>query len=341
MLREKITKHSPSPVSRCDEPSLILSDGKNLSSAGKADVKLKSEVVNALWKDDVLRALDYQDIDVRVKNGVVMLNGHITSSGSQNRITTAIGAIPGIVEIKNNLISDDKLTLDAAAALGDLEHTYGCKFFTGASHGVVSINGTVRDKNIRMLAEKCVSDNPYTRGVINNIQIPGNKPMVQDQPFRQPAIGQPIYFLDWFPGVVHRVVMNPNNRRVIAMIVRGKFTSQEVDLNSEMGVAALPSERSVVIPISRVRHLTKTSGFLFINSSQRNQYMDFSPAHFIALPQGWIPPYPYCPDDVLFPVEYKDVNMQIEYLPDQYSFAALSKDTPLGEQLLANDSLGG
>lgn len=341
MLHKQITKPSPNQVSRCDEPNLILSNGKNLSPAAKMDAKLKSEIANALWKDDVLRALDYQDIDVRVKDGIVTLNGHITSSGSQNRITTALRAIPGIVEIKNNLISDDKLTLDAAAALADLEHTYGCKFFTGASHGVVSINGTVRDKNIRMLAEKCISDNPNTRGVINNIQIPGNKSTVQDQPFRQPAIGQPIYFLDWVPGVVHQVIMNPHNRRVIAMIVRGKFTSQKVDANSEMGVSALPSERSVVIPMSRVRHLTKTSGFLFINSSQRNQYMDFSPAHFIALPQSWTPPYPYCPDDVLFPVEYKDNTMQMEYMPDQYSFAALSKDTPLGEQLLANDSLGG
>lgn len=341
MLNEQITMNSPVQVSRCDERILVKDQGKGSSPAEKRDADLKTDIADALWKDDVLRALEYNEIDVRVQAGVVYLNGHITGAGSQNRITTAIRAIPGIVEIKNNLILDDQLTLDAAAALGGLEHTYGCKFFTGASHGVVSINGTVSDKNIRVLAEKCVSENPNTRGVINNIQIPGNKPMVQDQPFRQPAIGQPIYFLDWVPGVVHRVIMNPNNRRVIAMIVRGKFTSQQLESNSGMGVTALPSERSVVIPIRTVRHLTKTSVFLFINSSQRNQYMDFSAAHFIPAPRSWIPPYPYCPDEVLFPVEYKDTNMQIEYMPDQYSVAALSKDTPLGKGLLANDSLGG
>jgi hypothetical protein len=69
--------------------------------------------------------------------------------------------------------------------------------------------------------------------------------------------------------------------------------------------------------------------------------MEFSPAHFIAPPQNWAPPYPYCPEDVLFPVEYKEENMQTEYKLDQYSFMALSKLTPLGKQLLANDSLGG
>jgi hypothetical protein len=229
-----------------------------------------------------------------------------------------------------------------AAELGSLEHTYDCKFFTGASHGLISLNGTARDKTIRMLAEKYASKIPNTRGVINNIQVPGSGKMeMQDQPFLQPVIGQTIYYLDWVSGVVKQVVLNLNNRRVIAMIVQGKFTSQQDELNSMNDGETHSPERLVIIPMRMVRHLTKTSGFLYINSDQRNQYMDFLPAHFIAPPQNWVPPYPYCPEDVLFPVEYKDENMQTEYKFDQYSFVALSKLTPLGKQLLANDSLGG
>jgi hypothetical protein len=140
---------------------------------------------------------------------------------------------------------------------------------------------------------------------------------------------------------VDKVIVNPNNRRVIAMIVRGKFTGQQFDPNSDVEAGAFPVERSIIIPMSTVRHLTRTSGFLYINSGQKNRYMDLSLVHFITAPQSWVPPYPYCPDDVLFPVEYKEKDMQIEYKPDQYSFAKLSKDTPLGEKLLANDSLGG
>jgi osmotically-inducible protein OsmY len=341
MISEQIPKSYAQKTVRCDERVLIPEHGKELDPVEKKDAGLKTDIANAFWKDDVLRALEYHEIDVRVQNGVVHLNGHIVGTGSQNRINNALRTVAGIVEIKNHLILDEKLTLEAAAALGDLEHTYGCKFFTGTSHGVVSINGTVKDKNVRLLAEKCVSENPNTRGVINNVQVLGNEQMVQDQPFLQPAIGQTIYFLDWAFGVMDQVIINPNNRRVIAMIVRGKFTSQQPDPNSEMDANTFPVERSIIVPMSTVRHLTRTSGFLYINSSQRNRYMDLYLVHFITPPQSWVPPYPYCPDDVLFPVEYKDMNMQIEYNPDQYSFAKLSKDTPLGKQLLANDSLGG
>jgi len=340
MLNEQIQTNTKNNV-RCDERVLMPEHGRELSPLEKSDAGLKADIANALWKDDVLRMLEYYEIDVRVQNGVVHLNGHIVGTGSQNRINNAIRGVPGVVEIKNDLILDDKLTLDVAVALGSLEKVHDCKFFTGASHGVVSINGTVKDKNVRLLAEKCASDNPYARGVINNIQVLGNKQVVQDQPFLQPVIGQTIYFLDWVSGVVKQVIMNPNNKRVIGIVVEGKFTSRRVELNSGTDADTLPLERSIVIPVSTIRHLTRTSGFLYINSNQRNQYMDFFPIHFITAPRSWAPPYPYCPDDVLFPAEYKDNNMQIEYKSDQYSFAALSKDTSFGKQLLANDSLGG
>lgn len=32
-------------------------------------------------------------------------------------------------------------------------------------------------------------------------------------------------------------------------------------------------------------------------------YSDFDLSGFIAPDKAWTPPYPYCPDDVLFPVE--------------------------------------
>ena len=175
MLNDQVPKTISTPASRCDERVLIMDYGKDLSPVEKRDAEIKHEIANSLWKDNVLRTLDYDEIDVRVKNGVVYFNGHITNSSSQSRIENAIQAIPGIVEVRNNLVLDDKLTLDVATALSDLERTYHCKFFTGAIYGVISIGGTVSDRKIRSLAEKCASANPNTRGVINNIQVSGSK----------------------------------------------------------------------------------------------------------------------------------------------------------------------
>jgi osmotically-inducible protein OsmY len=320
---------------------LIVEHGRSLSPAEKKDAALKADIADALWKDDVLRKLDYYEIDTWVKDGVVTLNGYISSSGSQNRVVNALHMISGIVEIKNNLVSDDKLTLNVAVALGTLEHTYDCKFFTGASHGVISINGVVKNQQIRLLAEKCASDVPSTRGVINNIQVTGAKLEAQNLPFLQPTIGENIYFLDWVTGVVKKVIINPNNRRVIAMIIQGKFISQQDELNLTDSSQVRTRERLVIVPMNTVRHLTKVSGFLYINSNQTDKYMDFFPAYLMSPAKDWVPPYPYCPEDVMFPVEYKENTAQVEYKLEQYSFAALSKHTRLGEQLLENDSLGG
>jgi osmotically-inducible protein OsmY len=341
MFPAQIPRINHDEFSRCEEQRQMTNHRKSLSPAQKTDAAIKEYIYHALWKDDVLRAIEYYEIDVHVKNGVVYLHGHIAGTTSQSRIENAIRAIPGIVGIKNNLVLDDKLTLEVATSLGELEHSYDCKFFTGASHGVVSLNGTVSDENVKLLAEKRAASNPDVRGVINNVRVSGTEQELQDQPFLQPIIGEIIYFLDGVSGVVKQVIINPNNRRVIAMIVEGRFTDQQDELNSLTdGKARLP-EQLVVVPMNAVRYLTKVSGFLSINSNERNRYIEFNPTRFFAPKNGWKTPHPYCPDDVLFPVEQREVEYQIlEQLP-RSPFVVALQEQALWEQLLADESLGG
>jgi hypothetical protein len=69
--------------------------------------------------------------------------------------------------------------------------------------------------------------------------------------------------------------------------------------------------------------------------------MDFDPTLFNSPKNDWKAPYPYCPDDVLFPVEKREVEYQIlEQLP-RSPFVVAWVEQPLSEELLANDSLGG
>src|SRR6266508_177847 len=120
--------------SRCEESSEITDHRKSLSPSQKTDTAIKELVDRAIWNDDVLRALEYYEIDTHVKNGIVYLHGHIVSTTSRSRLENAIRSIPGILGIQNNLVLDDKLTRDVAVSLGELEQMYDCKFFTGASH---------------------------------------------------------------------------------------------------------------------------------------------------------------------------------------------------------------
>jgi osmotically-inducible protein OsmY len=332
MYQEQALQMNPDEITRCEEQKESTDHGKSLSPIQKTDAAIETSIYNALWKDEVLRALDYYEMDVHVINGVVYLNGHIAGTSSQNRVNYAIQAIPGILGIKNNLVLDDKLTCEVAASLGELEHTYHCKFFTGVSHGVVLLNGEVGNPDVRMRAEKCAGGHPKVRGVINNIRVPGFDLGVQDHRFLQPSIGKKIYFRDGISGFVSKIVINPDNRRVVAMIIRGSFDeSREYPtfLNNNDGRSL---EQQLVIPMSVVKQLTNSSGFLNIPSNDFTKYQAFDTSRFILPNNDWMPPYPYCPDDVLFP---------IAYLKNQASAMFKVQAMKLQDELLYNDSLGG
>ncbi|HLO33575.1 MAG TPA: BON domain-containing protein [Anaerolineales bacterium] len=341
MLQAQIPGIIPAEFSRCEERSQEAERGKSLSSIQKTDAAIKETVERAIWNDDVLRAIEYYEIAVHVNNGVVYLSGHIVGTTSRSRLEKAVRAIPGIRGIKNNLVLDDKLTLEVAASLGTLEHTYSCKFFTGASHGVISLNGIVSAENVKLLAEKCVAGNPNVRAVINNIRVSGSEMELPAQPFLQPTIGEIIYFLDGISGVVKQVIINPNNRCVVAMTVWGQFADQRQDLKSLNSAKARSPERLVVLSMDLIRYMTRVSGFLTINSHDRTRYMDFDLNRFSTPKSDWKAPYPYCPDDVLFPVEKQQVKFQVlEQLP-RPPLVVAPEEQLLWEQLLANDSLGG
>jgi len=341
MFQVQTTKTDSSKFSRCDGSEQLTEHGNALSPAQRSDAAIKENIYHAFWKEDVLRSLEYFEIDVHVKNGIVHLNGHILSRASQERVESAMQGISGILGVKNHLVLDDNLTLEVATSLGALEHTYDCKFFTGASHGVVSLNGKVKNKEIKLLAEQCAAANPNVRGVIDNIQFPGIKTETQSQPFLQPAIGATIYFQDGISGVVKQVAVNPNNRRVTAMIILGRFGDQERDIQIMNNGEARQPEQRIVVPMKTVRFLTKSSGFLHIRSYESNRYMDFDPDSFIAPDPAWKPPYPYCPNDILFPVQYQDTDIQIPEEPMLFPFAGILAEESQDEESHVNDSPGG
>lgn len=331
-----VTEVNLEKFSRCEEREQVTDHGNKPSPVQKTDAAIKDSISHALWKDDVLRAIEYEQIDVHVRNGAVYLSGHIVNTSSWNRIEHALLAILGIRGFQNDLVLDDRLTNQVASSLGTLENTYDCKFFTGVSHGLVSLDGIVLDESVKLLAEKCAADHPNVRGVINHIRVSGKEFGLPDPPFLQPLIGETIYFLDGLNGVVKKVVMNPNNRRVIAMTVQGRFVDQLQDLQSLNNGGIRSPERLMVIPMELVRFLTRDSGFLRISSNERSRDLDFNPASFITPNVDWTPPHPYCPADVLFPAEHLAMNES-----HQFPFEEMSEGTSFKKQVFENDSIGG
>ena len=251
---------------------------------------------------------------------------------NQSRIENAIQSIPGIQEIKNNLVLDDKLTMEVAGSLAKLEHTFNCKFFTGVSHGAVVLRGEVSSIDVRMSAEQSAASHSKVRDVINFIRVPGVDLGIQDQRLVQPPIGKKMYFLDGISGIVRQVVINPDNRRVVAMTIQGQFDKSRRNLTYSNFSGSRSAEQLLVIPNRVMGHVTKNSGFLTIQSTDSTNYQEFEASLFIAPNIDWQPPYPYCTDDVLFPVEHRS---------NQASSTFKIEAQIMSEELLYNDSLGG
>lgn len=268
MIPRQIPQTDTDELLRCGDKSQLLAEERNGHHANaKTDEALAHEVDHALWKDSAFRVTDYDNIDMQVSGAIVYLNGHASSLTNLRQAEKSLQTIPGLLGINNHLIPDDRLLAEVATALGQLENTYNCKFFTGVSHGVVLLSGNVENTTIRLLAEKCAASNPNVRGVINSIHILGGETDSLDEPFLQPTIGEEIFFLDGISGTVQQVIINPDNRRVIAMTLQGRFENQRLELKALNDGEARPLERLIVITMNSVRYLTKVSGFLYNVSS--------------------------------------------------------------------------
>lgn len=269
----------------------------------RADSTIAEDVDQALWNDEVLKNSDYYQIDVRVQDGIVILNGHVNTSMNQWRAETAPKNIPGILGVKSHLIADDKLIYEVAGALGQVEQQEDCRFFSKVDNGVAVLVGEVSSASIRDQAEQCVAAIPWVRGVINEIRITGVEIEPGDQRFLQPLIGKDLIFNDGLSATIRSVVINPHNRRVVSIVLLGQFPDRmRQKPNSENPEENNP-ERLVVIPVRVILHLTRGGGFLQIKSTEMTQYEDFVPSRYSTPNKDWLPPYPYCTDEVLFLVE--------------------------------------
>jgi len=339
MNKEQTTTINPDKFYPCGEQNWIeTNDEKNHDPIQKMDAEIRERINQALWSDPVLRVTDNNEIEIHVRNGVVYISGHMISTTNHQRIEKALQTVDGIQGIKNSLVLDDELTLAVATALGQLEQTYQCKFFTGVSHGVVVLNGEVNSLEVRHMAEQCAASNPNVRGVINYIRVTGVDLGIQDHRLLQPPIGKEVYFHDGVSGIIRQVVINPDNRRVIAMTIQGRFYDRSQNLDLTKDNAAQPIEQLLVIPVSVMGNLTSNSGFLTIQSTDFSEYQRFEASLFMAPNEAWVPPYPYCPEDVLLPVDHEKMVGDESYQP--ISGPKMKAET-VSEQLLANDSLGG
>lgn len=265
----------------------------------RPDSAIAADVDWALWDDEVIREIDAETIDVAVHDGVVVLSGYASTPVSKARAERAARSVAGVLGVENRIVTDAELVSAVAQALARDPRTRGQRLFVHARHGIVYLSGEVASAAIRAAAEEVAAGLPTVRAVVNRVQAPGVSVDAEDLRVLQPAIGQEVYATEMLLGSVEQVVISPRNRRVTAIVVRGRFPDPERATPRMLPDQMPKQERRVVIPIRAVHEVTEGGVMLRISGIDAARYPDFDPANFVAPDAGWQPPHPYTHADVL------------------------------------------
>jgi hypothetical protein len=276
-------------------------------------------VERALWEDVVLAGIESNRIDVSASDGVIGLKGFVSNSAQKARAGEVARQISGVFAVQNCLVVDADLKLAAARAVAKVPRGQRGRIFVNAHNGYVVLNGEVPTVEARKEAETRTGKVPLIRGVINSLRVPEAGFDFSEPRAIQPRIGAEVYAKDMALGTVERVIVNPVNRLVVAILVDGSFPDPKDGRTHWFPGDSALVRRKVMIPIHAIRHLNDTAVLLEINSVEASAFENFDLASF-ALPEAnWRPPYPYPREHVLLwnPPEANSHEISVPILSEQ------------------------
>lgn len=289
-------------IEKITEEKVHLSIGKSelkKLTPYRSDSALAAGVGKALWDDVALRQTEYRQIDVKVKNSTVYLCGYVSLPSIKVRAERAALKAEGIWELENLLTVDSDLTLAVAQAIGKDVRTRKARIFTGSHNGFITLSGETSELEARIAAQEQAVSIPKVRGVFNSIRVSGEDIHTVDQRALQPTIGAGIYATDTLVGIVRKVIINPDNRLVIAILAKAVFPDPTQKGGNGLWSEPLYEERSIIIPIDVVRHQSKFDVFLKVTGAETEVFETFDAYSYASPDEGWQPPYPYTSADVL------------------------------------------
>jgi osmotically-inducible protein OsmY len=136
----------------------------------RSDDELLQEVERILFDLTPLH-IDMKAITIRVLDGVLYLNGNISSQLRADIVEDQVRGIPGLLEIKNNLIGDDRLAGDLARVLALDPRTSGLPIGIYPRLGEVRLSGAVHTPEQKAVVEEIVRNFPGVRSVINDLVV--------------------------------------------------------------------------------------------------------------------------------------------------------------------------
>ncbi len=259
------------------------------------DEDLREKVMESIWKEQSIRVLDFNDIQVEAVNGEVTLYGHVSKSLNKYLAEECARKVDGVKSFRNEIIIDEDLRVMVARALGNDQRTRPYVINVGCQHGWINLTGVVPDNEVCTAVEEIAGSVPYVRGVIGLPRVAGEdtgKLMRR----MQPEIGSEIIDKDGITGVVSKVIINPRNKLVSHIIIEKNEIIQGTRIS-----------REYIVPIDDVDSVRAGSTWLKQNLSL-DRLHPADPRQFSAPAKDWRAPFPYKLDQVLW---WKEVHPSI------------------------------
>lgn len=136
----------------------------------RPDDVLQQEVEAILFDITPLH-VDLKGISARVLDSVLYLDGNISSSLRGDIASDQVLGVPGLLEIKNNLVGDDRLAADLAMVLGNDPRTRDLPIGVYPRLGVVRLSGAVHNAQQKAAAGEIAKGFPGVRSVINDLIV--------------------------------------------------------------------------------------------------------------------------------------------------------------------------
>jgi len=136
----------------------------------RSDHELQRDVEKMLF-DLALLHVDARGMNVRVLDGVLYLEGNVSSSLRGEMVADQSVGVIGLLDIKNHLVGDDQLASDLALALGHDPCTHDLPMGVYPRLGVVRLSGAVHYAQQKAVAEDIARAFPSVRSVVNDLII--------------------------------------------------------------------------------------------------------------------------------------------------------------------------
>src|SRR5579859_3946772 len=172
---------------RQGQDTLLKSENVIDIATGYIRVQVEGETLNGLptyRPDNVLQReveevlnekipphIDLKGISARVLDGVLYLDGNISSSLRGDLAEREAMGVSGVLEIKNRLVGDDMLASELAMALGRDPRTRDLPIGVYPRLGVVRLSGAVHNGQQKAAAEEIARNFEGVRSVFNDLIV--------------------------------------------------------------------------------------------------------------------------------------------------------------------------